>query len=227
MEEEEKETAEAERRQRQPSSTPPISPTPPIELERFRTEADEFGRFRVYNRRPISELSNTPVPDHNNFIESGETHQACADNLASGLQMPNGFMTGLSSLMGLFVNATVALLIQWFCSGTGHKSTADVQRLIDDVILHEDFKAEELQGVELASELKKFDAFASSLEGQGWNKANIKISMPCPKEKVAESDAMEFEIEGLLYRDLTSIIKHACQDEATAELFHTMPFEER
>ena len=225
--EEEEETAEAERRQRRPSSTPPVSPTPPVKLETFRTEADEFGRFRIYSRRPISELSNTPVPDHNDFIESGETHQARAENLASGLRMPTAFITGLSSLMGLFVNATVALLIQWFCSGTGHKSTADVQRLIDDVILNENFKAEDLQGIKLASKLKKLDAFESSLEGQGWNKANVKISVPCPKEKVAESDAVEFEIEGLLYRDLTSIIKNACQDEAAAESFHTTPFEER
>ena len=225
--EEEEEIAEAERRQRRPSSTPPVSPAPPVELERFRTEADKFGRFRVYSRRPISELSNTPVPDHNEFIGSEETHQARADNLASGLRMPHTFIAGLSSLMGVFMNATVALLIQWFCSGTGHKSTANVQRLIDDIILHEDFKAEDLQGVKLASELKKLDAFESSLEGQGWNKANVKISVPCPKEKVAESDAEEFEVEGLLYRDLTSIIKNACQDKATAESFHTTPFEER
>ena len=141
--------------------------------------------------------------------------------------MPVTLITGLSSLIGTFMNATVILLIQWFCSGTGQKSTADVQRLIDDVILHKDFKVEELQGVKLASKLKKLDAFESSLEGQGWKKADIKISVPCPKEKVAESQAVEFKIEGLLYRDLTMIIKNACQDETTAENFHVTPFEER
>ncbi|KAF9783930.1 hypothetical protein BJ322DRAFT_1109780 [Thelephora terrestris] len=225
--EEEEAIVEADKHQRQASSTPPVSPTPPVELKKFMTEADEFGRFRIYHRHPVSELSNVPVPDHNDFIDSGETHQACADNLASGLRMPIVFITGLSNLVGLFLNTTVALLIQWFCSGTGQKSMADAQRLIDDVILHEDFEAEELRGVKLANELKKLDAFESSLEGQGWNKANIKISVPCPKEKVAEVDAVEFEIEGLLYRDLTAVIKNACQDEATAGFFHTAPFEER
>ncbi|KAF9642728.1 hypothetical protein BDM02DRAFT_3192785 [Thelephora ganbajun] len=121
---------------------------------------------------------------------------------------------------------TIALLIQWFCSGTGQKSTADVQRLIDDVILHEDFKAEDLQGVNLAGELKKLNTFESSLEDQGWKKGNVKISVPCPKNKVVESKAVEFEIEGLLYRDLTTIIKNACQDETTIDSFHTTPFKE-
>ena len=37
---------------------------------------------------------------------------------------------------------------------------------------------------------------------------------------------MEFEIEDLLYRDLTTIITNACQDEATADSFHTTPFKE-
>ena len=192
----------------------------------FETEEDEFGRFRIYHQRPTSELPNMPQPDHDDFIESEEIHQAQSESLASGLRMPVAFISGLSSLVGLFVNTSVALLVQWFCSGTGQKSTADAQRLIDDVILHEDFKAEDLQGVKITSELKKLDTFGSSLEGQGWKKGSVKISVPCPKEKVAEPEAAEFEVEGLLYRDLTSIITNACQDAGTENSFHKTPFKE-
>ena len=216
---------EAERQQEDPSPTPLHSPTPPVELEMFRTGEDDFGRFRIYHQRPISELSNTPLPDHNDFAESGETYQGHPENIASGLRIPAALVTGLSSLIDLFMNATVALLIQWFCSGTGQRSTADVQRLIDEVILHEDFKAEDLQGVKLAQELKKLDTFESSLEGQGWKKGSVKISVPCPKNKVPEHEALEFEVDGLLYWDLTAIIKEACQDGVT-EPFHTTPFKE-
>ncbi|KAF9643157.1 hypothetical protein BDM02DRAFT_3104798 [Thelephora ganbajun] len=102
----------------------------------------------------------------------------------------------------------------------------DVQHLIDNVILHKDFKAEDLQGVNLARELKKLDTFESSLKGQGWKKGSVKISVPCPKKKVAKSEAVEFEIEGLLYQDLTTVIKNACQDETTIGSFHTTPFKE-
>ena len=216
---------EKERQQDFPSPTPPHSPTPQVELEMFKTGEDEFGRFRIYHQRPTSELSNTPPPDHNDFAESGESYPGHPENVASGLRIPATFVAGLSSLIDLFMNATVALLIQWFCSGTGQKSTADVQCLIDEVILHDDFKAEDLQGVKLAQELKKLDTFESSLEGQGWKKGSVKISVPCPKNKVSEDEAMEFEVEGLLYQDLTSIIKIACQDEVT-EPFHTTPFQE-
>lgn len=218
--------------ERHPSPTPPPqiplhSPTPPVELETFRTQEDEFGRFRIYHQHPTLELSNTPPPDHNDFAGSGEIPETHPEDLASGLRMPVAFIAGLSGLMDLFVNTTVALLIQWFYSGTGQKSTADVQHLIDDVILHEDFKAKDLQGVKLATELKKLDTFESSLEGQGWNHCNVKISVPCPKEKVPELDAAEFEVEGLIYRDLIAVIQSACEDEMTADSFHTTPFEER
>ena len=209
-----------------PSPAPPSSPTPPVELEAFRTEEDEFGRFRIYRQHPESELSNTPPPDHNDFAGSGETYQAQPEHLASGLWTPFASITNIPALLGVFVNATVALLVQWFYSGTGQKSTTDVQCLIDEVITHEDFKAEDLQGVKLENELKKLDAFASSLEGQGWKKASVKIAVPVPKQKVAESEAVEFEVEGLLYRDLISIIRNACEDEGMANSFHTTPFKE-
>lgn len=140
--------------------------------------------------------------------------------------MPVALISGLSDLIGLFMSATVALLVQWFYSGTNQKSIAEVQRLIDDVILHEDFNTEDLQGVDLGAELKKLDAFELSLEGQGWKKGSVKISVPCPKHKVDEPEAAEFEVGGLLYRDLTAVIKNACQDEGTMDAFHTTPFKE-
>ena len=174
----------------------------------------------------MSELANIPPPDHNNFAELQEGDEPCPRNLASGLQMPVSLITGLSGLVNLFLSTTIALIVQWFYSGTGQKSIADVQRLIDEVILHEDFNADELQGVNLARELKKLDTFEASLDGQGWKRGSVKISVPCPKEKVSESEAAEFEIDGLLYRDLTSVIKIACQDNGTTESFHVTPFTE-
>ena len=203
------------------------SPTPPAKLETFRTQEDEFGRFRIYRKRPASELPNVPPPDHNDFVEAQENNELCPKKLASGLQMPASLITGLSSLVSLFLNTTIALLVQWFCTGTGQKSIADVQCLIDEVILHEGFDADELRGVNFAGELKKLDTFEASLDGQGWKKGSVKIPVPCPRRgKEDKPEAAEFEIEGLLYRDLTSIIKIACQDDGTSDTFHVEPFKE-
>ena len=223
---EEEEAEAAARRENLPSPTPFRSPTPPIELKMTTTEEDEFGRFRIYHRRPESERANIPQPDHNDFADSGEVHQARTEDVASGLRMPVSIMSNLSRLIGLFLNATVVLVVQWFCAGSSLKSIADIQHLIDDVILDENFSAEDLRGVNIASEIKKLDTFESSLEGNGWKQGSVKIRVPCPKEKVNESEAEEFEITGLLYRDLTDIIKSACQDDNTIDSFHTTPFKE-
>jgi hypothetical protein len=204
----------------------PSSPTPLVELEAFKTREDQFGRFRIYRKRPVSEIQNVPPPDHNDFAETEEIYKPRPGNIASGLQMPVLLTQGLENLLTLFANMSVVLLIQWLYSGTGRKSIADTQDLVENVILHKDFKAEDLEGVNVARELKKLDSWESSLEGQGWKKGSVKIAVPCPKLKVAESKAAEFEVEGLLYRDLTAIIKSACEDDRTSESFHATPFQE-
>jgi len=137
--------------------------------------------------------------------------------------MPTVSLSDIPGLFGLFVNATIALLVQWFYSGTSTKSLTDVQHLIDDVILNENFQAEDLQGVSFAQEVKKLDTFQSSLEGKGWTEDSVKIKVPCPGHK---GDEAEFEVPRVLHRDLVDIIKTACQDPDTLDGFHTVPFVE-
>ena len=132
------------------------------------------------------------------------------EDLASGLCMPITSLSDLAGLVGLFVNSTIALLVQWFYTGTSTKSLADVQNLIDNVILHEEFQAEDLQGVNFAQEVKKLDSFESSLEGKGWREISVRIKVPCPGYEQDEDEAEEFEVPGVLYCDLVDIIKAAC-----------------
>ena len=222
-----KEEAQAEEAARQanlPTPTPPLTPITPVGLQTIQTEEDEFGRYRIYQRRPEHEPENIPQPEHNNFTT--ETHQGNAEDLAAGLSMPILSLSELPGLVGLFINTTIALLVQWFYSGTSTKSLADVQSLIDDVILHEDFKAEDLQGVNFAREVKKLDTFESSLEGKGWRESSVRIKVPCPGYKEDEANAEEFEVTGVLHRDLIDVIKVACQNPDTLGSFHTTPFKE-
>jgi len=220
-----REEAAAEEAARQPilsTPTPPPQPISPVELQTTTTETDEFGRYRIYQKRPDHEPRNIPQPDHNAFAT--EAHQGDTEDLASRLRMPS--LSELPGLVGLFINSTIALLVQWFYSGSSTKSLADVQHLIDDVILHEDFKAEDLQGVNFATEVKKLDTFESSLEGKGWKESSVKIKVPCPGFEEGEGEAKEFEVKGVLHRDLVDIIKIACQDPDTLDSFHTTPFKE-
>ena len=207
-----------------PIPTPPQETTP-VGLEMTLTESDEFGRYRIYWKRPDHEPENLPQPDHNDFVT--EIHQGNSGDLAAGLSMPVvNFLSDLPGLLGLFVNATIALLVQWFYSGTSTKSLTDVQKLIDEVILHEDFRAEDLQGINFSQEVKRLDTFESSLEGKGWNKSSVRIKVPCPGHRQDEAEAEEFEVEGVLHRNLIDIVKIACQDPDTLNSFHTTPFTE-
>ena len=223
---EEAEAQEAERRANLPPSPPrPHSPTP-VMLETFETTLDEFGRYRVYTRLPQKEILNDPQPDHNDFPDSMDVHQESDDNVASGLRMPSVGLSDLTGLLGVFLNTTVALLVNWFYSGTSLKSLADIQSLIDTVILHEDFNPEDLQGVNINKEIKKLDAFESSREGMGWKEGSVKIRVPCPGHKQDELTAEEFEVEGVLYQDLVDIVISACQDANAVDSLHTTPFKE-
>jgi len=159
------------------------------------TETDEFGQYRIYQKHPDHEPGNVPQPDHNTFAT--EVHQGNTQDLASGLHMPS--LSELSGLVWLFINSTIALLVQWFYSGSSTKSLADVQHLIDDVILHEDFQAEDLQGVNFATEVRKLDKFESSLDGKGWKESSVKIKVPCPGHEQDEDEAKEFEVKGVLH----------------------------
>ncbi|KAF9642445.1 hypothetical protein BDM02DRAFT_3193230 [Thelephora ganbajun] len=131
---------EAMRQAGLPTPTPPPRPITPVELQTIQTKEDEFGRYRVYQKRPDHEPGNFPQLDHNDF--TAETHQENSKDLASGLHMLVLSLSKLPGLVRLFLNATITLLIQWFYSGTSTKSLADVQHLIDDVIMHKDFQAE-------------------------------------------------------------------------------------
>jgi hypothetical protein len=215
---------EATRHANFPTPTPSPHPVTPVELQTIQTESDEFGRYWIYRKRPDHEPGNLPQPDHNDF--TAESHQGNAKDLASGLRMPIASLSDLPGLLGLFVNATIALLVQWFYSGSSTKSLADVQHLIDDVILHENFQAEDLQGVNFSQEVKKLDTFESSFEGKGWKESSVKIKVPCPGHKEDEAEAEEFEVPGVLHRNLVNIIKIACQDPDTLDSFHTAPFME-
>ena len=74
--------------------------------------------------------------------------------------------------------------------------------------------------------VKKLDSFESSLEGKGWREGRVKIKVPCPGYKQDEAGAEEFEVTGVLYRDLVDVIKVACQNPDTLGSFHTTPFKE-
>jgi hypothetical protein len=117
----------------------------------------------------------------------------------------------------------------WFYNTSVQKSYEDLNRLIDDVILADDFDREDLRDFDASREAKRFDRAqddpsSSIFSSDGWHEASVKIRLPCEKEKfVSEDTAPTFEVEGLYYRKPLEVIKSAFEEEA-AKGFHTSPY---
>ena len=226
---------------RNPTPTPQNvtekSPTPPPDTQEpfaFTTEPDEFGLYRVYTSYPSSN------PD-----DVQDLADRCdAPGLAT-VSQPNtpkwwaGFGCNVTELtrnahnnvFAPFLNATVFRLMNWFYSGSSAKSIAELQSLVDDVLLAPDFKVSDLKGFNARRELRRLDAEADS-EGKsvqlenfrnGWQESTVNIKLPDEKICQKEADAPVLEIPGVFHRSLIEVITTALQDDS-AKSFHYTPF---
>ena len=117
-----------------------------------------------------------------------------------------------SSLEGLqesffmpFLNASVFHLMTWFYGGSNLKSFGELYRLVHDIILAEDFKAQDFVGFSASRESERLDKhengprshFASA---DGWIETSVNISLPADGIKhKSEADAPQFAVPGLFY----------------------------
>ncbi|KAJ7909874.1 hypothetical protein B0H13DRAFT_1877279 [Mycena leptocephala] len=108
-----------------------------------------------------------------------------------------------------FLNSTVARLMTWFHLGSNLKSNAELDSLVNNVILHQDFDPKHLEGFSAARENKRLDDAVNTLPGQppdGWKTASVKLKVPAPKICVPEAQAAEFEVSGIIYRPLLDVM---------------------
>jgi len=133
------------------------------------------------------------------------------------------------------------LLMSWYYNGSSTKSYADVDKLIHDVIRHEDFKASDFGATfSTAREAEWMDKNQSSKSSansdnpeplpfkaeDGWIKGSVSIPVPCDGVKFkSEEDAPRFVVDGIWYRRPLEVIKRAFSEPA-AEKFHFTPFRE-
>ena len=214
-----------------------VSPSPPPSDHHpstITTDPDEFGLFRVYPSYP------TALPDENLPLDD-----FCdAPGLSVGAQPAHGrwwtrfgrFKPDISApritnnVFAPFLNATVFRLMNWFYS-SATKSIADLQALVDDVLLSPDFNLTDLKQFSAKQELRRMDGEIHTTEStsspfaneNGWQQSTIRIKLPAEKVHQREDDAPELEIPGVYHRSLCEVITSAFQDEA-AKSFHYTPF---
>ncbi|KAF9237846.1 hypothetical protein BU15DRAFT_75648 [Melanogaster broomeanus] len=132
-----------------------------------------------------------------------------------------------------FLSTTTFRLMCWFYSGSNLKSLGELDRLVNDVILADDFNQADLQGFRAAKEVERLDNYGADPEdvqasfsaGDGWKEVKVKIHLPgdgVPHPSVEESPF--FEVPGLFYRKFIEVVKNACCEPFGSERFHLTPF---
>lgn len=132
--------------------------------------------------------------------------------------------------LGPFLNATVYYLMNWFYSGSSQKSFQELDKLVHEVILQEDFKKEELLGFRASAEGSRMDNWVDESPHfsakDGWIESSVKISVPADSVRHdSEDTAPKFEVPGLFYRKPLEVLKAAFQEPA-AEFFHLHGFQQ-
>jgi hypothetical protein len=125
--------------------------------------------------------------------------------------------------------------MSWFYSTSNTKSHAELDRLVNEVILSPDFSPSELVGFRAAKEAGIMDKYLASGAQRAqlsrsaqdqWLETSVFISLPCDGVKHAsEAVAPKFEVKGLYHRSIVEVVRSALAEPA-AQKFHLFPFRE-
>ena len=220
-----------------PSSQSPIhcaEPNPKPNIS-FRTLPDRFGVYHIYpggmplytpdESYTLSEVVNSPNIVTEPSAASDRWYAPYGSSMEDAIS---------AASYAPFLNISVFLLMSWFYSLSNTKSHAELDQLVNNVILHPEFSKDDFVGFSATKETKRMDdhhgciniSDSSSLSfGDQWTETSVFLSLPCDKFKHAsEQDAPKFEVKGLYHRSIVRVIKSALLEPA-AEKFHLFPFE--
>jgi hypothetical protein len=217
---------------RSPSLLQPEDPEPIP--QNITTKPDEFGLYRVYETFPSF------VPDENQGLDDCcDAPGLAAVPSTSAQRWWTGFGCKIPDLspqvfhrniFAPFLNATVFRLMNWFYSGSNMKSVAELQSLVDNVLLADDYDHAHLKNFSARSELRRLDGESGKdsdslpfTHENGWKKSSVRIKLPAEKVNQTEESAPELEVPGVYHRSLLEVFTTALQDES-AKSFHYTPF---
>jgi hypothetical protein len=123
-----------------------------------------------------------------------------------------------------FKNMSKYLLMNWFHTGSNHKSEGEITRLAKEVIRNVEFKPEDLAGFCTHWENKQLDDSVTCgsetlFSDDNWKEVSIEIEVPVLKTKVPLQRSM---VPGLHHRSIIQVIK-ATWGAVTSKAFHLTP----
>jgi len=175
-----------------------------IVRNRLRTATNSFGLLREYLYRPSF--------DPDSFVPEVDLHRV--EGTDPVFILP-------PSLPPVHRNESVEMLMSWKDSGASTKSDAEVNCLVNDVLLDPDFKLEDLRGFNAARENHRGDAVEkNSPFSDSFQTVDINIEVPSGTSGIPPGT---FSVPGLVYRKLTTVIQ-AALSSPLASHFHFSPF---
>ena len=223
----------------EPSAQAPTLGDRELASNAFQTLPDKFGVYRVYpNGRPsytpdeLYTISDSVGSANMSTNEPGDpTSRSWFSPFGPSLEA----VTGVVAQSAPFANMSTLHLMSWFYSTSNTKSHAELDRLVNEVILSPDFSPAELFGFRAAKEANLMDKYlasgaqraqtSSSAQDQ-WLETSVFISLPCDGIKHAsEAVAPKFEVNGLYHRRIVEVVRSALAEPA-AQKFHLFPFRE-
>lgn len=127
-----------------------------------------------------------------------------------------------------FLNWSTFKIMEWQYSGSTKKSAGEVQRLVDNVLLQDEFQKSELEGFSIAREKRRLDEHSGTdrpfQAHDGWQEATVHLRMPKERKALdSEADAPEFAVAGIWRRNMCSLLRDAYED-TSASRYHWFPF---
>ncbi|KAG1899830.1 uncharacterized protein F5891DRAFT_1231982 [Suillus fuscotomentosus] len=174
------------------------------------TVCDLYGIYREYshsipsfnpdNFTSVAHISNAPT-----FTKSQDSTEARPWWSGFGKLI----QSNQTQFFSPFLNATTFRLMQWFYGGSSMKSLGELDHLVDEVILADDFDKAHLVNFRAVKEAYRLDSHqgdpqdvrSSFSAGDGWMETTVKICLPADGVKHdSESMAPEFEVPGPFYQ---------------------------
>jgi hypothetical protein len=184
----------------------------------FTTEPNGFGLYRQYTTKPRLD------PEDGVMLESLTNNTTRVAVITGSERIPEAG----TPYFHPFPNVTSFRLMDWHYRASVSKSAADLDSLVQNVILAEDFDAEDLRNFNTSREMARLDHYGSTdapfSVKDGWKEGSVTLRLPNARYKHAsESTAPEFKIDGIHYRPLLEVLKSVCLN-SDARRFHWVPY---
>ncbi|THU88484.1 hypothetical protein K435DRAFT_866245 [Dendrothele bispora CBS 962.96] len=222
-----------------PIYVPSPSPMPETELDKepqdadaipqnviyIDSEPDYFGIYRSYPETTAT-IPDEEVPISDICVGPSLPSAPLSRNPYSvfGTVLSNA-RSFVQNLFAPFSNASEYRLISWFYRHDS-KSLADLDDLVQNVLLADDFQLEDLEGFSTVRIMRQMDehrgARAAFREEDGWIESSVKIPLPAEGFCIPESKAATLEIDGIFHRDMLDVITSVFESPASNN-FHYSP----